>query len=116
MPRLSGAGRQLDLEVVRGTTLGPYRFRMRNRRTGAPVNLAGATVRAWVQRGASGAKIVDLSVTIELPDVFVISLDPAGTVIIPATRAVWGMTIEWSNGHVDPPVWGNLSAPREVPM
>jgi hypothetical protein len=108
-------GRRYDLEIVRGADLPPIRFRLRHKADGSPVDLTGAEIRAWVQRSLTGEAVCDMSVTVELPNVFCIGLPGAATVQLKGQRFVWAMSITWANGQVDSTLWGEVRIVREVP-
>jgi hypothetical protein len=112
--KLSFIGRRLDLEIRQGAGLPPQRFTIRHKQDGSPINLTGAEVRAAVRRGLSGPKIADLAVTVELPNVFYISLAPAAAATIQVAKATWGLEIIWSNGDVHSPVYGEFSIARDI--
>jgi hypothetical protein len=111
---LSTSGSELNLEYVKGVTLGPISYVLRTR-DGLPVDLTSATIRAWVQKGLMGDKVVDMQV--EKTDVnrFSISLSAAETFGLPPMPLSWGVVIAWPSGQMDSPIYGGLNPVRVVP-
>ncbi len=111
---LSTSGSELNLEYVKGVTLGPIAYVLRTR-DGLPVDLTGATIRAWVQQGLMGEKVVDMQV--EKTDVnrFSISLSADATSVLPMMQLSWGVVIAWPSGQMDSPIYGSMKPVRMVP-
>ncbi len=112
---ISTAGQELNLEYVKGITLGPIVCTM-STRDGEPVDMGSARVLAWVQRGLMGEKVVDMEVVKVTPSKFSITLGAQQTMDLPNTPLVWGVAIIWSNGQLDSPLFGNMKAVRLVPL
>lgn len=112
---LSTSGSELNLEYVKGVTLGPIVYTLRNR-AGGPVDLTNTSIRAWVQKGLMGEKLVDMQVEKMDVNQFSVSLPASSTMDLPNIQLVWGIAIIWSNGQVDSPVYGTLKPVRLVPL
>lgn len=112
---LATSGKELNLEYVKGVTLGPIMYILRDR-AGEPVDLSGAQVRAWIQRGLMGEKLVDM--VVEKPDVnrFSVALPASETLNLPPVQLAWGIAIIWPTGQVDSPIYGSLQPVRLVPL
>lgn len=112
---LSTSGKELNLEYVKGVTLGPIAYTLRDR-AGAPVDLSGAQVRAWIQKGLMGEKLVDM--VVEKPDInrFSVVLPASETLNLPTVQLTWGIAIIWPTGQIDSPIYGSLQPVRMVPL
>lgn len=112
---LSTNGSELNLEYVKGVTLGPIVYILRNR-AGEPVDLTGTQIKAWVQRGLMGEKLVDM--VVEKPDInrFSVTLPASETFSLPTMQLTWGIAITWPSGQIDSPIYGSLQPVRLVPL
>jgi hypothetical protein len=109
-PKLSASGRRLDLAIRQGASFGPFRFRFNAQKTGAAIDFTGAQVRAPIRRGHAAPE-AEMEIIL-YPDGFSIALTPDQSAAITSPRLSWGIEIEWSNGHVDTPFFGEVVVER----
>ncbi len=90
------------ITIVQGETL-RLRVKLRNKRTGAPVDLTGATLASQVRRTYAAPEVL-ATLTIEPEDlaggVFSLTLDEAASDALPAGRHVFDVRIESAAGDV----------------
>lgn len=90
------------ITIVQGETL-RLRVSLRDKRTGAPIDLTGASISSQVRRTYTAAAAL-ASLTVEPEDLagglFYLTLDEAGSDAIPAGRHVFDARVEFAGGTV----------------
>jgi hypothetical protein len=90
------------ITIVQGETL-RLRVSLRNKRTGSPVDLTGASISSQVRRTYADPAVL-ATLTIEPEDLsaglFYLTLDEAGTDAIPAGRHVFDVRVELADGTI----------------
>jgi len=125
IPVIGTKGAQLDLLVRQGGTLGPNSTTLKDG-SGTPINITGALLRAQIRKTPDAATVSATAVT-------AIVSGPAGTFTWEFTEAetaaltcsvtdelqseslyVWDMEIEYTDGRIQPLLYGDVRVFREV--
>jgi hypothetical protein len=102
-----------DLELYRGDSHG-WRFTLwANFEQTMPVDLTGASVAVEIRDKSAGTHIVDLDVTIVLPNSVDVKMTPDMYVTCP-TKGVWDFQITFPGGEVHTPLYGDVKVTPDV--
>jgi hypothetical protein len=78
-----------------------------------PLDLTGATVAAEIREKSAGTHIVDLDVTVTLPNVVDVAMTPTMYATCPS-KGVWDLQISFADGTVHTPVAGTVTVVGDV--
>lgn len=117
MPSIGTHGEQLDLLIKQGSTF--ETVLAFNDSTGAPLKLIGVVARAQIRQSYSSSSPTAVFTTEIIPPnqvkLSLSSTDTANTPVKGAVQSfVWDLELEWPNGRVDSPLWGQVVVKAEV--
>lgn len=118
-------GGNLDLLIRQGATLGPNSTQIKDR-TGTAIDITGATVRSEIRK-TPDAVTVDATAVCTITDAangaFTWEFTAAETKLLdadpvseeqPLSKYVWDMEIQYSDGRIQPLMYGDVRVFREV--
>jgi len=117
-------GQRLDLNIRRGADFGPYVIALQNP-DGTPVDLTGTSVAAAMRRSfdtpdppaATFTTAIDGpagEITLNLPAAANAALDTGPKLSSPRSRYVWDLVITWTDGRVEPLLYGEVRMLRGI--
>jgi hypothetical protein len=102
-----------NLDLYRGDSYAARFVLWQDDASTIPVDLTGATVAAEIRDKSAGLKIVELDVTVTVPNIVDVYMTPDMYTDCPA-KGVWDLQVTFADGQVHTPIAGAVTITPDV--